>query len=202
MRPSRLVLCAVIGSVLLASLGAGTTTSAGIPLLPSSVASAISTVSGEPVHIRCEVLHGGYIDVMGHSDRRLRLIELHPTICLRLDRLAAQTSPPGTPAFLEEGEALLVAVHEAVHLSPYGSGASEALVECRAVQLVATVAERIGLDEARAAALGHAALGAHERLPGAEDWRVGLHELPSYQSPDCYDGGPLDIHPTSSDWPN
>jgi hypothetical protein len=31
---------------------------------------------------------------------------------------------------------------------------------------------------------------------------VGLHEMPSYHSADCYDGGPLDIHPDSPDWPN
>jgi hypothetical protein len=39
-------------------------------------------------------------------------------------------------------------------------------------------------------------------LEPAVDWRVGLHEIPSYHSPDCYYGGPLDFHPDSSDWPN
>ena len=33
------------------------------------------------------------------------------------------------------------------------------------------------------------------QLPGPGNWMVGLHEIPSYHSPDCYDGGPLDIQP-------
>jgi len=190
----------------LAALVTGSIATAQTPAaaahLARSVSAAIANVSGTPVRVRCDVTDGGYIDLMGHADRRHRLIELHPGICRRLDDLAAPPAPVGTPAFAAESEALLVAMHEAVHLSPYGAGTDEALVECRAVQLVATAAVQLGSTAAQADALGHAALAFHQRLPGLGDRRVGLHGMPNYQSSDCYDGGPLDIHPESSDWPN
>ncbi len=179
----------------------GSLTGSVLHLAPAVLA-AIGTVSGHPVQVHCSVEHGGYVDVMGHSDRRLRLIELHPRICRRLDALLVAPAPTGSPAFAAESEALLVAMHEAVHLSAYGAHADEAEVECRAVQLVAPAAVHLGLSRAQADALGHAALRFHQRLPGPGDWRAGLHEMPDYQSPDCYDGGPLDIDPESSDWPN
>jgi hypothetical protein len=97
---------------------------------------------------------------------------------------------------------LLVGVHEAVRLSPYGAEADEGHVECMAVQLVDTTAQRIGLSASAARAAGHAAWSAHERLPGLGNWMVGLHEIPNYRLDECRDGGPLDIHPQSVDWPN
>jgi hypothetical protein len=170
--------------------------------LPSRVAAAVSELATPPVRIHCTILHRGYTEPLGHSERRLRLIELQPIICRRLSRLASAPARTGTPAFADQAEALLVATHEAVHLSPYGAGSDEAHVECRAVQLVAAIALRIGLSNEQARALGHAALDAHERLPGPGHWMVGLHEMPSYQTPDCHDGGSLDIHPDANDWPN
>lgn len=198
---TRNVLLAAVSRVLLT----GTSANAELPppvALAHTVVTVIGTVSGHPVHVQCGVQHGGYIDVMGHSDRRLRLIELHPRICRRLDDLVTAPAPVGTATFAAESEALLVAMHEAVHLSPYGAQAGEAEVECRAVQLVAPAAVHMGLSATQAAALGRAALFFHLRLPGPGDWRVGLHEMPSYQSPDCHDGGPPAIDPESTDWPN
>jgi hypothetical protein len=189
-------------NLLVATVASASLVLPGAPHLAPAVLTVIGTVSGHPVQVHCGVEHGGYIDVLGHSDRGLRLIELHPRICGRLDNLVAAPAPIGTAASAAESEALLVALHEAVHLSAYGAHADEAEVECRAVQLVAPAALHLGLNAVQAAALGHAALLFHQRLPGPGDWRVGLHEMPNYQSPDCYDGGPLDIDPESSNWPN
>ena len=77
----------------------------------------------------------------------------------------------------------------------------EALTECRALQLV-HVALLLGADDENARAIGHEALRHDARLPGLGDWRVGLHEIPSYHAEGCQDDGPLDIHPDSHDWPN
>ena len=197
----RNVLLAALSSAVLAGASAHAQTPPPVPLAHAVIA-VIGTVSGHPLHVQCGVQHGGYIDVMGHSDRRLRLIELHPGICRRLDNLVSAPAPVGTATFASESEAVLVALHEAVHLSPYGAHAGEAEVECRAVQLVASAAAHLGLSETQAAALGHAAFLFHLRLPGPGDWRVGLHEMPNYQTPDCHDGGPLDIDLESTDWPN
>jgi hypothetical protein len=101
-----------------------------------------------------------------------------------------------------QAQALLVVVHESVHLSDYAGRTSEALTECRAIQLIHQTALQLGVGDATARALGHEALRFDAQLPGPGDWRVGLHEIPNYHSPGCYDGGPLDIHPNSTDWPN
>lgn len=189
-------------AVAILAAGAGASSAARV-VVTARIVGALAEVAGPPVHVRCsDVVDGGAAEPLGHADARLRLIELQPGVCRELDALVATRPPSRSPAFAAESEALLVAVHEAVHLSPYGSDRDEADVECRAVQLVAETARRIGLDGGQARAAGHAAWAAHLRLPGPGDWRVGLHELPSYQSPDCHAGGPLDIHPGSSDWPN
>jgi hypothetical protein len=96
----------------------------------------------------------------------------------------------------------LVSVHESVHLSAYAGREDEALTECRAIQLLRETALLVGVDDDTARALGHEAMRYDARLPGPGNWMVGLHEIPSYHSSDCHDGGPLDIHPDSSDWPN
>ena len=93
-------------------------------------------------------------------------------------------------------------VHEAVHVSDYEGRSDEALTECRAIQLVREAALVMGIDDAMARALGHEALRFDARLPGPDNWMVGLHEMPNYHAAGCEDGGPLDIHPESSDWPN
>lgn len=182
--------------------GSSMSIAAGRAQLAQPVVTALEYVSGTPLHTRCVVDQGGYIEPEGHAGRRLRLIELQPAICRRLDALAATPAPVGSRALADESAALLVAVHEAVHLSPYGAEADEGHVECMAVQLVDITAERIGLSADVARAAGHAAWLAHERLPGPDNWMVGLHEIPNYKLDDCYDGGPLDLHPGSSDWPN
>jgi len=71
-------------------------------------------------------------------------------------------------------------VYEAVHLSDYA----------------------LGVDDAMARVLGHEAMRYDARLPGPGNWMVGLNGVVSYHSPDCVDGGALDVHPDSSDWPN
>jgi hypothetical protein len=66
----------------------------------------------------------------------------------------------------------------------------EAVAECRAVQTLAWAAQRLGASaaEGRRLAALYVATG-HERLPA------------HYRSPDCRDGGRLDLRPGDATWP-
>jgi hypothetical protein len=50
---------------------------------------------------------------------------------------------------------------------------------------VREAALQAGVDDATARAVGHESLRFDSRFPTPGDWRVGLHEIPSYHSPDC-----------------
>lgn len=195
----------VAAAVLALSASAGAVSSSSSSLqLRSEMRSAVTDIAGPPAHVRCSIRpgDGGFVDVLGHADGDRRLVELAPRICRNANTLVTAPAHPYSRASFVQAQALLVVVHESVHLSDYAGSTDEALTECRAIQLVRETALRIGVDDATARALGHEALRFDAQLPGPGDWRVGLHEIPSYHSPDCYDGGPLDIHLDSSDWPN
>jgi hypothetical protein len=171
--------------------------------LDSRALHAAAAIAGTPVTVNCVAPRdAGFYQVLGHADYTRRQIELQPSLCSALNQMLAEPAPPGTPASHTEAEATLVLTHEAVHLSSYPGRRSEALTECRALQLVHDAALAAGVDDTTARALGHEALRYDAQLPGPGDWRVGLGEIPNYRAPGCYDGGPLDIHPNSNDWPN
>lgn len=172
--------------------------------LGSPARAAVAVIAGPGVHVRCTIppADTGLVEALGHSDRDRRLIELRPAICRKANALASAPATAYSRASFPQAQALLVLVHESVHLSDYDGNRDEALTECRAIQLVREAALTIGVDDGTARALGHEAMRFDARLPHLGDWRVGLNEVPNYHSEDCYDGGPLDIHLDSSDWPN
>jgi len=172
--------------------------------LRSEIRQAVLGIAGPRVRVRCSIRpgDGGFVEVLGHADWELRLIELAPRICRNANTLVTAPAKPYSRASFVQAKALLVVVHESVHLSGYAGAFDEELTECRSIQLIAETALQVGVDDATARALGHEALRFDAQLPGPGDWRVGLHEIPSYHSLHCYDGGPLDIHPDSNDWPN
>jgi hypothetical protein len=165
---------------------------------------AVAAIAVPPVRVRCTIppADAGEVDALGHVVWKKRLIELAPSICRNANALAFSPARPYSRASYRQAQAVLVVVHESVHLSDYIGRTDEALTECRAIQLVREAALLIGVEDETARALGHEAMRFDAQLPGPDNWMVGLHELPNYHSPDCYDGGPLDIHPESSDWPN
>ena len=77
--------------------------------------------------------------------------------------------------------------HESIHLSGIRD---EAQADCFGFQKTAFVAEELGAspDEARR----YAELAIIERTQSAPQ---------EYRSPDCHDGGALDLNPGSSVWP-
>ena len=182
---------------------AGATAARGLQLAAPGRA-AITAIAGPGVRVRCTIppAHVGLVETLGHVVWDQRLIELRPVICKNLNALGSLPATPYSKASFAQAQAFLVLVHESVHLSEYDGARDEALTECRAIQLIRETALTIGVDETTARALGHEALRFDARLPGPGHWMVGLHEIPNYHAPDCYDGGALDIHPESHDWPN
>lgn len=166
------------------------------------VLDAVEWIAGPSVSLRCTDPVQGQFEALGHADREHRVVELAPRLCRRLDSLVSAPAAAYSAASYTQAQAVLVLVHESVHLSAYEGSTDEALTECRALQLVDAAALMLGVDHATARALGHEALRYDAQLPGSGNWMVGLHEIPSYHSPDCHDGGSLDIHPRSHDWPN
>jgi hypothetical protein len=126
-------------------------------------------------------------DVRGLTGIGSKRINLSPTACRELDGLAYDDEQPGASAaklLLAYGVAALA--HEAQH---------------RAGIVEEDVAECYGLQRLRDAALS---LGADP--PYADElatvyWGDYGHISPEYTSPECRDGGELDLHPTTSRWP-
>lgn len=205
---TRLVLCAFVlcvgsvGAVPAAARRPASAPGATATMLNERVRTVVASIAGAEVRLVCVAPDNPLYEALGHADWQHREIELAPPICRGLSALAVSTARPYTAASFTQAQALLVLVHESVHLSDYSGRTNEALTECRAIQLVREAALELGIDDATARALGHEALHFDAQLPGLGDWRVGLHEIPNYHAADCYDGGPLDIHPNSTDWPN
>jgi hypothetical protein len=116
-------------------------------------------------------------------------INLSPRVCEPLAALAERPAmPPAGPAALELAQALVTVGHEAGHLVARLS--TEAAAECFGAQHVSKFAQALGLTEAE----GHLLAGLYwgELYPRSD---------PIYRSPECRDGGLLDLEPWSSTWP-
>jgi hypothetical protein len=119
----------------------------------------------------------------------LRAIHLSPRVCTALAHyLAAGKLPPaGEPAF-ELAQALVTVGHETGHL--VSDLDTEATAECFGAQHVALVAQALGATAAEGRLLADLYWG----------W-VYPRTDPLYRSPECHDGGGLDLNPFSPVWP-
>lgn len=102
-----------------------------------------------------------------------------------LDCLAARGECP--PEIEEVAVAVNVLSHEAWHLAGVRE---EAVAQCYALQTNADTALRLGAGRADAAAV--ADFVAREVQPALP---------PDYRTPECHDGGPLDLRPDVATWP-
>jgi hypothetical protein len=116
-------------------------------------------------------------------------INLAARVCEPLAALADRPAlpPAGTPA-LDLAQALVTVGHEAGHL--VARLATEAEAECFGAQHVSRVAQALGLSEAEGNLLASLYWG--EVYPTSD---------PLYRSPECREGGALDLEPWSSTWP-
>jgi hypothetical protein len=187
----RFIACLLLALVFAASASAAR--------LDRRVVAALEPVAGPGIGVDC---HLNRPEALGHAFRARRVIGVRPWICRRANAALAGEPPLYSDASYRTALAILILTHEAVHLSSYTGATDEALTECRAIQLVRDVALRLGATDEVARALGHEALHYDAQLPGYGDYRVGLGLIPNYHATGCYDGGALDIHPDSTDWPN
>jgi hypothetical protein len=124
----------------------------------------------------------GYQDLVG--DYR---INLSAGVCDALAAFRYEHARPDGRERLELARAVQTLAHEAEHARGV---LRERAAECYGAQRVRPVAIRLGTDSAYAAALARTY------------WRhVYPLTPPAYRSPECRDGGALDLSPRSSVWP-
>jgi hypothetical protein len=147
-----------------------------------------SLVARRPVQVRCEDFPigtpeepGGVVQFNGHSPADYTRIR--PDVCTELLKFVRAPAS----ATVRSAVAVDVLAHESVHLS---GNPDEAVTECYAMQEVPRVAHALGASEPEGQALARVVyLFTYPKLP------------PSYRSPDCRPGGPLDRHPGGG-WPD
>ena len=148
-----------------------------------------SRIAGKPVQIRCDESRD-YVGFVQHSDG-VALVGgdrayLTPEICHDLYRLAFDGENRGNPT----GRAVAVLAHESWHLQGVSD---EGTTECYALQSGVELGTRLGLSEERARQLMRQQLTENAlRGAGSSEYRV---------SPECRDGGPLDLRPADDSFP-
>ncbi len=166
----------------------------------SRVAAALSGVPGTVV--RCwslpdwvalieerGVYTGGAVDLRadGFVSQGTR-VNLAPRMCERLVRFVYDGFRPARGrAKLELANTVLTLGHETVHVAP---GGSEAEATCYGLQRVRRASRLLG-----------AAPGYADSLAGLAWTGLYPYGLAKYHSPECRDGGKLDLNPNSSVWP-
>jgi len=136
------------------------------------------------------IVRGGEeTSLKGIADSARSRIDLDPDVCAAL-RWYLRRARPDALSYenFELAQGLMVLTHQAEHIK--APTASEAEVECDAVQQVRPLARANGWDGTYAAKLA------------SQAWELGYRQLPPpFRSPACRDGGRLDRSPRSSAWP-
>jgi hypothetical protein len=113
-------------------------------------------------------------------------INLGPDGCAALGALVfGHARPSGSDSILYAA-GVEVLSHESQHARGF---ADEAVTECRGIQMLRSTAAALGVSEPLAAHLAEVF------------WSHYDDEPEGYSTPRCHDGGPLDLHPSSSRWP-
>ena len=136
------------------------------------------------------IVRGGEeTSLKGIADNARNRIDLDPAVCAAL-RFYLRRMRPTSLSYenFEMADALMVVTHQAEHLKL--PTASEAEVECYAVQQVRPLIRAAGWEPAYAAEMA------------LQAWELSYQQLPqAFRSPACRDGGALDRNPRSSAWP-
>jgi hypothetical protein len=126
-------------------------------------------------------------DTLGFADINGNRVNLAPDVCQALVDLAYNhVQPENEAGRLMLGVAVVTLSHEAQHSKGV---AREAEAECNAIQVAHRTAMKLGATESYAASLVRAY------------WSHYDEELKAYRSPDCRDGGALDLGYADSIWP-
>jgi hypothetical protein len=144
----------------------------------------------EPFSEQYAIVRGGEeTSLKGIADSARNRIDLDPGVCVALRLYLRRMRPtPLSYENFEIAEALMALTHQAEHLK--APSASEAEVECYAVQHVRPLARAAGWEAAYVTELA------------LQAWELGYQRLTqAFRSPACRDGGRLDRNPRSSAWP-
>jgi hypothetical protein len=160
--------------------------------LEHRLAGPASAIAGRPVEVHCPGFLQRLVDVSPNAGsvyfsgdgRPANYTELSDKTCSILAGFKGHTD---TDHALEVAAALHVLAHESFHLAGIRN---EAEADCYGLQRTAFVAEQLGADPAEARRLAKLALVQRARTAP-----------PEYRSPQCFDGGALDLDPGSSVWP-
>jgi hypothetical protein len=148
-----------------------------------------SRIAGKPVRIRCDE-SGAFVGTVQHADGVAtvggELAYLTPERCQDLYRLAFD----GEVRSSQTARALAVLAHEAWHLRGISD---EGTTECYALQSGVGLGERLGLSEDTARRMMQQQLVENAGRTGAGTEYV--------VSPDCRNGGTLDLDPESDRFP-
>ena len=164
------------------------------------LASIASDLAGRKVTVRCPSFLAGLVDVHGEagrvrfddSGRPADHTDLSPETCKALRHLGRvdfdclERGDCGLSQF-SAGWAAHTLAHEAFHLLGFQD---EGVTECYALQNTAYVGKRLGLPTRQ------------DEVIQAWLYKRGYSNEPAeYQSPQCHDGGPLDLRPQQSRFP-
>jgi hypothetical protein len=164
------------------------------------LAAIASDLAGRSVSVRCPNLLASLVDVRGEAGRvqfdeagrPANHTDLSPQTCKALRHLEGvdftciERQNCGFKEFAA-GWAAHTLAHEAFHLRGLQD---EGVTECYALQNTAFVAERLGVPT-----------GPANELQAWMYKRGYPNEPAEYQSPQCYDGGPLDLRPQQTLFP-
>jgi hypothetical protein len=157
------------------------------------LAAIASEIAGRDVDVECPGLLARLADVSSHAGtvffdeqgRPADFTDLDAETCSELDRFAEGKARSGEDA--KVARALHVLAHESSHLAGVRD---EAAADCYGLQRTAFVAESLGADPVKAKQLARLALAERAVTAPAD-----------YRSPECRDGGALDLDPASTVWP-
>ena len=157
------------------------------------LAKVASEIAGRKVEVNCPGLLERLVDVDSNAGtvffdeegRPANFTDLDEETCSTLDRFAEGKTGPKDAA--KVARALHVLAHESSHLAGIRD---EAAADCYGLQRTAVVAEDLGATPDEGERFARIALA--ERAVNAPA---------DYRSPECRDGGALDLAPWSSVWP-
>ena len=151
----------------------------------------VSDVAHRDVSVRCQGMFGHLIDISGELGTVQFSAEGDPADTTDIQRDACKWlrdyEKGDKKATFNSAVAVHVLAHEAIHLRGW---TDEAVAECYGLQHTAQVARGLGASARQAQALAEFY------------WRVVYPNMPGdYTTPDCVDGGRLDLHKDSDIWP-
>lgn len=135
-----------------------------------------------------------YMRTGGYTSTSSLRISISPDVC-RLVALFTYKRyfPTSSHDRFDLSQAFAILTHEVanVHLDAAGTQ-TDATAECDGEQWIVPLAHRLRSSVRPATA----------RMLATFAWRYRYPQLPaSYRSPDCHNGGPLDLNPSSNVWP-